>query len=137
MNNNPCTHPKRGRHPDQIQVYLKLHLIILRCSRPLCSSQTTTPSHPSTTHVFTVDGLRPAQEQSETTRYPCPLQPNWLSVLRSCCLRTQQCAKRKNPVLETPAAFSNPRMPPPSPEGKRNNAESVLCCQAQRRAPAY
>ena len=50
------------------QVYLKLHLIILRCSRPLCSSQTTTPSHPSTHRVFTAERFRPAQEQPETTR---------------------------------------------------------------------
>ncbi len=108
------------------QVYLKLHLIILRCSRPLCSSQTTTPSHPSTHRVFTAERFRPAQEQPETTRTRVLPTMFLVRILRSCYFRTQQCAKRKNPVLEDTGSVSSP--------ARRKN---VLCCRAQRRAPAY
>jgi hypothetical protein len=84
--------PIKGTSPDH-QVYLKLHLIILRCSRPLCSSQTTTPSHPATT-TYSPWKLRTCAGTIRNNTKPCHLQPNGCQFIRSCCLRTQQCAKR-------------------------------------------
>ena len=70
--------PLKGTSPDH-QVYLKLHLIILRCSRPLCSSQTTTPSHPSTSHhppQGRAPGRSPACAGKPETTDPVASGPN-------------------------------------------------------------
>jgi hypothetical protein len=59
-----------------------------RCSRPLCSSQTTTPYH--TPHT------RPTKGNNRVigaARKPETNQPREGKPSRSCCLRTQQCAK--------------------------------------------
>jgi hypothetical protein len=66
-----------------------------RCSRPLCSSQTTTPSHPPHAHPgnqpCNVYGLGHARDNRNNVHQAppqgCPM---------SCCLRTQQCAKDPN-----------------------------------------
>src|SRR4029078_7970929 len=78
-----------------------------RCSRPLCSSQTTTPYHTPHTHPppkgqsnHAID----AAKKPETNKYRTttaktpethkhrPTQAKSRST-RPCCLRTQQCAK--------------------------------------------
>ena len=65
-----------------------------RCSRPLCSSQTTTPYHTPHTpprkkgQQCMIDAAR----KPETNKYQEPPQPK-ATAPRPCCLRTQQCAK--------------------------------------------
>lgn len=54
-----------------------------RCSRPLCSSQTTTPNHTPHTRTCALGAAR-KPETNKYRRKPIP---------RPCCLRTQQCAK--------------------------------------------
>jgi len=60
-----------------------------RCSRPLCSSQTTTPYHtphtqPPKKGKPTMRSMQPGNQKHKSRE---------LSNPRSCCLRTQQCAK--------------------------------------------
>ena len=64
-----------------------------RCSRPLCSSQTTTPYH--TPHTLTcVLGAARKPETHIPHHHHAPHQ-RWSNAAApwSCCLRTQQCAK--------------------------------------------
>jgi hypothetical protein len=68
----------------------------IRCSRPLCSSQTTTPSRPP-------PGTRPAaqtprKQTPDQDMQEKPKQPNTGPQKdRPCCLKTQQCAKQQPP----------------------------------------
>ena len=66
-----------------------------RCSRPLCSSQTTTPHH--TPHTQPPKGryVRSVQpgNQKQTSPTPPRLPRKGTRGPWSCCLRTQQCAK--------------------------------------------
>src|SRR5688572_32038925 len=69
-----------------------------RCSRPLCSSQTTTPYTTPHTHKNMHDRQRQeTRNTSPTPHTPCqhPQQgiPAKNNGTWSCCLRTQQCAK--------------------------------------------
>ena len=111
------------------QVYLKLHLIILRCSRPLCSSQTTTPSHPSTHRVFTAERFRPAQEQPETTRNPCP--SNHVLGSNSSVLLSQDptVCQTVKPGTWIPGSNSNPSTPTVPPKG--NNRQETAYSAAR------
>lgn len=78
-----------------------------RCSRPLCSSQTTTPHHTPHTHMCVIGA---AGKPETNVPHPQPptkkSQPAW-----SCCFRTQQCAKHYPPPPAA-AAFLEP-----NPEG--------------------
>jgi hypothetical protein len=53
-----------------------------RCSRPLCSSQTTTPNHTPHTSTCMIGAARKPETNKPGNFHPRP-----------CCLRTQQCAK--------------------------------------------
>ena len=66
-----------------------------RCSRPLCSSQTTTPYH--TPHTSPHKRDQPHDRRSQETRNTSPGKEK---PSRSCCLRTQQCAKHY-PTIHT------------------------------------
>jgi hypothetical protein len=77
-----------------------------RCSRPLCSSQTTTPSTRPPTPTNRGAGTNRKQEQKKHQNVsPC------IAAKRSCCLRTQQCAKH-NPHKPRPGTFPTPPHPP-------------------------
>lgn len=80
------------------------HHACSRCSRPLCSSQTTTPSTrpPTPTRVPVRTGSR--NKRNTRTVSPC------IAAKRSCCLRTQQCAKH-NPHKPRPGTFPTPHTP--------------------------
>ena len=65
-----------------------------RCSRPLCSSQTTTPYHTPHTHPTPKGAEQPCDRCSQETRNTSPgTTTAKAAATRSCCLRTQQCAK--------------------------------------------
>jgi hypothetical protein len=81
-----------------------------RCSRPLCSSQTTTPNHTPHTFTCTIGAARKPETNKPGTKP------------RSCCLRTQQCAKHypppqttsvPEPTLQRRSARTNKRSVPP------------------------
>lgn len=85
---NCCRH-KQARKPARV-----------RCSRPLCSSQTTTPYHTPRTNHPHKRGQPPrtanAARKPETPN-PHPRTPRkGARGPRPCCLRTQQCAKHEN-----------------------------------------
>jgi hypothetical protein len=99
--NPPAPRPPRRTHDARIRsrfIFLEI-ASYKRCSRPLCSSQTTTPYHtPHTqppkrrsTHVA-------GAARKPETSFPHPTPPGIQKTPqghepRSCCLRTQQCAK--------------------------------------------
>ena len=60
-----------------------------RCSRPLCSSQTTTPNHTPHTHNM----HDRCSQETRNTQVPDKTTTRKLQPTRPCCLRTQQCAK--------------------------------------------
>jgi len=77
-----------------------------RCSRPLCSSQTTTPNH--TPHTQAPKGNHPCMiGAARKTRNTSPGRKN----PRSCCFRTQQCAKHKTAPSPTPPFQDNQSCP--------------------------
>ena len=81
-----------------------------RCSRPLCSSQTTTPYHTPHTQPLRADTCARCSQETRNTS-PGTTHPKGCAT-RSCCLRTQQCAKHY-PTVHTG------RVPgPTAPEGK-------------------
>jgi hypothetical protein len=65
---------------------IKERLLFIRCSRPLCSSQTTTPWRTSDPRVLTAGTPGTAREPGNNR--PAPPEKG----ARTCCLRTQQCA---------------------------------------------
>lgn len=104
MKTNPHT-PKGARVRSRF-IFLEI-ASYKRCSRPLCSSQTTTPYHTPHTHhprqgEATVRSVQPGNQKHKSRGKP-----------RSCCLRTQQCAKHY------PAVHTSERSRTPAPEGKK------------------
>jgi hypothetical protein len=114
-------HPQTGSSPRfQIKEIARTHTqktrCMSRCSRPLCSSQTTTPSTTPTTH--NMRSGRWSQEQQETPEeFPALLQK------RPCCLRTQQCAKH-NPHNQHPGTRSQQHPPPKRDRHRRTNTRT-------------
>ena len=86
---SPQQHPKAPPQQQHRSRFIFLEIASYkRCSRPLCSSQTTTPYHtPHTLHVRARCSQETRNKQAPEPPQPKPRQP------RSCCLRTQQCAK--------------------------------------------
>jgi hypothetical protein len=102
-----------------------------RCSRPLCSSQTTTPYHTPRTPGPQRPGTRTigAARKPETQvphRHRHPAKKRGTAAPWSCCLRTQQCAKHYPTTTHRPA-FQDPLFP------KRR--ETVLAAGGCRQAP--
>ena len=96
-----------------------------RCSRPLCSSQTTTPYHtphtPTPRHkqkVNSVQGVAARKPETHKPHTPHPPPKRGGHKPWSCCLRTQQCAKHYPP--EPPPKRSRNTHPP------KGDASSVL-----------
>ena len=85
-NTTTTTRRPQQQRPDRSRFIFLEIASYKRCSRPLCSSQTTTPSHPSPHHGQN-HGPDPdcAGNQKQTNTGPSRTGP--------CCLRTQQCAK--------------------------------------------
>ena len=83
-----------------------------RCSRPLCSSQTTTPYHTPHTRPTKGNNRVIGAARKPETNVPTPPRLPRKGTRRpwSCCLRTQQCAKHY------PAAHSGVRSRTPSRE---------------------
>jgi hypothetical protein len=89
-----------------------------RCSRPLCSSQTTTPNHTPHTSTCMIGAAR--KTRNKQTRKPPQPKPQ---SSRPCCLRTQQCAKH----YPTPQTTS---VPEPTPQGDQPVLTNGPCHQA-------
>src|SRR6476619_6764003 len=86
---SPQQHPKAPPQQQHRSRFIFLEIASYkRCSRPLCSSQTTTPYHTPHTSPHTRD--QPHDRRSQETRNTSPGKEK---PSRSCCLRTQQCAK--------------------------------------------
>jgi hypothetical protein len=101
--------PIKGTSPDH-QVYLKLHLIILRCSRPLCSSQTTTPSHPATT-TYSPWKLWTCAGTIRNNTVPVPPPTKRLSVHTVLLSQDPTVCQTVKPGTRAPAALSNHNHP--------------------------
>ena len=96
MKTTPHTSHTQRAQPEQRHRSRFIFLEIAsykRCSRPLCSSQTTTPYH--TPHTLTcVPGAARKPETNKPTPQPrTPPTVGHAAAPWSCCLRTQQCAK--------------------------------------------
>ncbi|GAP61501.1 hypothetical protein AHiyo1_52080 [Arthrobacter sp. Hiyo1] len=99
-----------------------------RCSRPLCSSQTTTPYHtppappppPPTKGKDNREHTKKcSQETRNTQTRPEPRNPHRpRTPRRPCCLRTQQCAKHENRTTPHPHRSTTPH--------HKNDRTSVL-----------
>ncbi len=120
-----------SREP-QIRKQIQVHqnCFFIRCSRPLCSSQTTTPSHPSPHHVFTVARTRTAQE-TRNNQKPAPtdrpLLPQDPTVCQTITPRTTPTRSRHPRKGDTVLAWKPPRDHlsvdiPPSSTHRRTNA---------------
>jgi hypothetical protein len=90
----------RDNHPGTPRGHRDQWSRFTRCSRPLCSSQTTNPSHPPPhEHPPAKGGREPcglghARDNPGQTR-PNPHTPHRACTgTGACCSRTQQCAKR-------------------------------------------
>ncbi len=90
-----------------------------RCSRPLCSSQTTTPYPPHAPHPRQGRGTGThRQEPGHRNNAPPPAPPprGTAPEGRPCCLRTQQCAMdRPAPARKRFPAGQSPAYSPPAP----------------------
>jgi hypothetical protein len=75
-----------------------------RCSRPLCSSQTTTPYHTPHTHPPKTGNRVIGAARKPETQVPEPRKKP--PRPRPCCLRTQQCAKHET-AQPRPAPFQD------------------------------
>jgi len=84
--------PTRGRSSHDAR--------LIRCSRPLCSSQTTTP-HPHPTHPTG----QAFQKQGNQTKQQPPHTPQ--GMRQACCSRTQQCVNNPR-TTTTPHTFQPP-----------------------------
>lgn len=94
--------PTRGRSGHDAR--------LIRCSRPLCSSQTTTPHpHPThpTGHAF--------QKQGNQTKQQPPHTPKG-DMRRACCFRTQQC-------VNNPSTTTTPHPFQPTVTGRRTKTQ--------------
>ena len=90
ITHNQHTNPtKRGRYANDC-----VHTQNLRCSRPLCSSQTTTPTHTTQPPHQGSQTVMRRKPETPKTPHPTPPQRQDHKGVGSCCLRTQQCAKR-------------------------------------------
>ena len=133
---NHTPHQRRYRSHRRRVMAIKI-----RCSRPLCSSQTTTRTTHSTPRTqtrecFSMAGTRtsnpppPTPKCQPMTRSPSQVQPPPpahtqtteqvypAGVDRSCCPRTQQCANtpdHPNPVDLLPHAGATPPATPGTP----------------------
>jgi hypothetical protein len=102
-----------------------------RCSRPLCSSQTTTPHHTPHTHPPRQKAKKhPCDRCSQETRNTSPENTAATKPQhpRPCCLRTQQCAKHYPPAPTTPRS----RTPAPSPEREETKIRTNKTVRATR-----
>lgn len=59
----------RPEHDVRNQIYLR-NCFFLRCSRPLCSSQPTTPTHPHPPHNREKHGMRRKTRNNQTPTHP-------------------------------------------------------------------
>ena len=120
-----------SREP-QIRKQIQVHqnCFFIRCSRPLCSSQTTTPSHPSPNHVFTVARTRTAQE-TRNNQQPAPkdrpLLPQDPTVCQTITPGQPPHVPGTPPKRDTVLAWKPPRDNlsvdiPPSSTHRRTNA---------------
>src|SRR5215207_9665955 len=81
-------HPKKAQPTTDRSRFIFLEIASYkRCSRPLCSSQTTTPNHTPHTSTCMTGAARKPETNKPGDKHP-QRRPH-----RSCCLRTQQCAK--------------------------------------------
>jgi hypothetical protein len=84
--------PQKGTRTRSRFIFLEI-ASYTRCSRPLCSSQTTTPNHTPHTHTPPKENIPcmiGAARKPETNK---PTNNPAKDHRRPCCLRTQQCAK--------------------------------------------
>lgn len=93
--------PTRGRSSHDAR--------LIRCSRPLCSSQTTTP-HPHPTHPTG----QAFQKQGNQTKQQPPHTPK--SMRQACCSRTQQC-------VNNPRTTTTPHPFQPTVTGRRTKTQ--------------
>jgi hypothetical protein len=111
------TAPKGQQRQIQVQIFLEI-ASYKRCSRPLCSSQTTTPYHTPHTHnpqkgadTCMIGAARKPETNKPTTQPRTPPKMGNAAAPWSCCLRTQQCAKHH------PAVHSGERSRTGTPRG--------------------
>lgn len=142
----------QGIHPVPLKTSTT-KITLKRCSRPLCSSQTTTPRpHP---HPRTHPATTSTHPHNRSTRAPAPTRhspraartgqdntpdthPTPGRHARDCSLRTQQCADTTTRTPDAPVPTTTPAPTPPTRKQETHARAGDSCTRrTPRTRPAW